>query len=57
MDTISAVPPQLDPEVRKGLRSAFRAAGFESPALTTVIGDAVKLLRLYDEAIAGQAAS
>ena len=57
VDTISAVPPQLTDDVRKGLRRAFRAAGFESPALTTVIRDALRILRLYDEGITGPAPS
>lgn len=57
VDTIGAVPPQLTPDVRKGLRRAFRAAGFESPALTTVIRDALRILRLYDEGITGPAPS
>jgi hypothetical protein len=48
LDMLTSVSPILTPEVRRGIHNAIRAAGFESPPLTTVVADVIKLLRLYD---------
>jgi hypothetical protein len=51
VDTIIAVPQQLTPDVRRGLRRVYRLAGFESPQLVTILDKAMKLIRAYRVAV------
>jgi hypothetical protein len=51
IDTIISVPPQLNAEVRQGLRRVFRLEGFESPPLVKIVDSTLKLVGAYRAAL------